>query len=184
MKIIGFLLAIIMMLSFCSCGKDSVNLDASEFDPNTADPSEFADYIIGSALAMNEREENFEKNQKKVSGAEIYVADAYEIKIKSYGIEYSDFYKSDIITIKADFTNLFDRNTSFLNFRADITAYQDGIVLSEVFGDYDQELGTSIKPGKTIEVAFSYILRNTDSDLELEGMDMEQNPDTCSFKLK
>ena len=198
MKKLLILLSVVMMLSFVGCSDEESEKKDSGFDPLNPDPKEHLDYARDAAKEMEnrlnevsekreteeaERKENFWKNVTEISDVAVEAPDWCKLEVKSYGIEYSDFYGCDIITIKADFTNLTDSNMSFLSSQNGMTAYQDGVVLSRVFGEYDYETGTAIKTGKTIEVAFSYMLRNTDSVVELEYYN---GGDTysCSVELK
>ena len=213
MKKLAILLSLILTFSLVGCGDDDSSSEKSsksksessaKFDPNNPDAKEHMDYVtdlgeemqtrIENQMAKSEaeaekRKQNFLKNQVKVSDARIDLTENGSLEIKSYGIEYSEFYQQDVITITADYTNHGESDHGFLGFQNYITAYQDGVVLSEVFYEYDKETGTSIKPGKTLEVTFSYLLRNTESDFEIEAEDYSHTLkskvfDSCVVKLK
>ena len=203
MKKFSLLIAVVIALSFSGCSKDksdsSDNSNSSKFDPNNPVAKDHIEYAkeAGKELEkfINENEakleqekadktKNFENNLTKVSGDSFELGEVAKLDFKAYGIEYSETYDEDIITVKADFTNLSDRDMSFLSFLNHMTVYQDDAVITLAFSDYDYETGTSIKPGKTLEIAFSYILRDTTSDIVFEGMDSERNDCSGVLHLK
>ena len=129
MKKISLLIAAVVALSFSGCSKDESN--SSKFDPNNPDAKEHIEYakeagkelekLINENEAKIEQEkadklENFENNLTKVSGDSFEIGEVAKLDFKAYGIEYSETYGEELITIKADFTNLSDRDLSFLSF--------------------------------------------------------------------
>lgn len=198
MKKLAIMLSAIIAVSFAGCSDDKP--DGFGFDPNNPNAKEHIEYVkeageeMGKFLEETEeknkaekedRIENFTDNLTEVSGASLELDDVGKLKVKSYGIEYSELYDADVITIVADFTNSNDGDydLSFLGFVNYLTLYQDGAVLNMALTDYDYETGTAIKPGKTIEVAFSYMLRDTETDVEIEGTSGDLSS-SCSFEIE
>ncbi len=184
-------------LLLSGCGKNG----SGRFDPNNPNAKEHVQYAKEVAGEMSsqiesaqtsaqqqaeDRKAEFTKNLKKISCDSIELPELGKLKPKSYGI--SNVYDQQVITIVADFTNNYESDISLYNLLGYCTCYQDSVALNSIITEFDYDNGTNIKPGKTLEVAFSYILRNESSDIELTAYQdylvNESVESTTSFPIK
>lgn len=173
-KTLAFCLVAALSLSLSGCGKSMMEREmdkAKEMVSGVFDS--LNKYQNEQQDREKERKDAFENKQKKIKDAEFDVFDYNDesiatIKLKSFvvvGGRYSYDADERELVLTLDFTNKDDRDADFdYGFKA----YQDGVRLNFISGEFDKETYTTIKSGKTIEVVCTIKLRNDTSDVEFE----------------
>lgn len=164
MRRLALLLSFLLIFSVVGCQKQPTMEEslgtAFELAQKGADQVE-----AEMKRSEEERKAEFQANQVPVSDAEISDPKEASVRIKSYGI-YEDN-GDQLITFTADFTNLCDGyEVSLEGIFPD--AYQNGVRLGRAYEGFNKDVNTSVKTGTTLEVSFSYILRDTTTAVELE----------------
>lgn len=88
---------------------------------------------------------------------------------KSLSIDYDE---KDVLVLTFEWTNLGDSNTCF-TLDVQVKAFQNGVALEDAFFLPDENIPisegiTEVKPGGTLTVADAFILRDTETPVEIE----------------
>ena len=177
MKKVGVLiLAGILCLSLFGCGKSEMEKNQEEFAGAANDVwKEMQNQNKKREEIKEENEKIFTKKQKSIDNAVLEVTgdrNPATMVLKSYVIV-SDTYNPEdkILVLTMDYTNKYDdydfHSGVFMNNHTAL--YQDGVALSQSgITGFEKDQYTSIRSGATIEVIYSYKLRNETSDVEFE----------------
>lgn len=147
---------------------------------NNTDPKSYRDRI-SKEIEENQkeyqqnvenRENAFINNQVKApDGIRIYAPESYhrgEATLKSFYVTDSSYNsEQDVIFLTYNFTNTAEADTGFYGLKAFHRVYQDGVELIPILEAHNKDENTAVRSGTTIEVVECYILRNTDSDIEI-----------------
>lgn len=185
-KTMALFLAAVLSLSLFGCGESKDKKEPKEKEQeNTQEKaqamvSEAMDNYNKAQEEQKKREEEikdtFENKQRKIEDAEFDTIgfngeSTSTIKLKSFvviGGKYDNNADERYLVLTFDYTNNRDGDCCFNTVGNKFETYQDGVKLDEVIGEFDKEIYTQIKSGKTIEVVNTIKLRNDTSDVEFE----------------
>lgn len=121
---------------------------------------------------VEDRKNAFENNQVKApEGVKIYSTDERsfgEATLKSFYVTGSSYNSNDnFIFLTYDYTNTSEDDCGFYGLNYYYKVYQDGVELVSILGEHNKDQNTAVRPGTTIEVVECFMLRDTQSDIEI-----------------